>query len=127
MCNNNYITKATTTIILLLLPCVILAESTLDMNLGARHQLTTWEGSNDSTGNKFDADASMIGADFTLRYNKFYGGVSLIGGRYKFKGNAPDRPTRANPASTSTTIRRAEFNLIGGYYIIPQLSIFFDL
>lgn len=127
MNTNNDIKKAVIAFILLLAPGITMAEPTVGMNIGARHQFTTWEGSNNSTGSKFDATASMVGVDFTLRYADFYGGVSLLGGSFEFKGNAPDRPTKGNPVSASTTIRRTEFNLIGGYYIIPQLSVFIDL
>lgn len=127
-----YITKAVMVNLMLLSPAsvladTVLAESSLDMNLGARHKFATWEGSNDSNNSKFDAKANMIGIDFTLRYRNYYGGISLVGGRFKFKGNAPDRPTAANPASTTTTISRTEFNLIAGYQITPRVSIFTDL
>jgi len=102
-------------------------KPTLDLNLGARYQFTTWDGSNNSTNRNFSTEGNMIGADFTVRYQKFYGGVSLVGGSFTFNGNAPDRPSKPNPASASTKIDRSEFNLIAGYQIIPQFSIFVDL
>jgi len=104
-----------------------MADSTFDYNVGARHQYTTWDGRNDSTGNKFDSEANMIGIDATVRYSKFFGGISLVGGRFEFKANAPDRPTAPNPASAKTTIKRVEFNLITGYQITRYFSVFTDL
>ncbi len=127
-----YVIKAVIVNLMLLSPATVLAnvaltESSLDMNLGARHKFTTWEGSNDSNNSKFDADASVIGVDFTLRYRNYYGGISVAGGSFRFKGNAPDRPTAPNPASTVTTIKRTELNLIVGYQITPRVSIFTGL
>jgi len=136
---NNYIKKTVIITLLFMSPAVVLAnhghaekkksstKSSLDMNAGIRQLYITWEGSNDSTNTTFKDEAAMIGADLTLRYDKFFGGISLIGGEFKFNGNAPDRPTAPNPASATTAIKRIEFNLIAGYQITRNFSVFTDI
>lgn len=121
-----FIINITFIIISLLLPAAAWSKDTLDYNAGGRVIFGTWEGENDSDGSNFDADTVQIGADFIMRFGKFYTGVGVIAGEFDFIGNAPDRPTRANPPSTRTRINRGEINMIVGYYIIPQVSVFLD-
>lgn len=109
------------------LPVSSWAKEPVDINLGGRFAIGNWNGENKRDGSKFDSEAAQIGADLTLRYGKFFGGIGIFGGQYTFSGDAPDRPTRPNPAGTKVRINRGEVNLIAGYNVIPQLSVFLNL
>jgi len=110
---------------------LILHNATADerITLGAKLLFAGWQGNNGSVSSSFNSDEGAqvaFSASYTL--NKFYTGISLQSGKYKFNSTAPDQFTPASRVSTSNTdVEHREFDLLAGYYFWDNISLFVDI
>jgi hypothetical protein len=93
--------------------------------VGAKFLAGGWEASNSdfdsSEGGQFGFNVSMV-------FNKLYFGANMQSGDFTFSGNAPDQyTTSGTSASSDVKIKQSELDLLAGYYITPQISLFIDL
>ena len=117
-------------IILVINLCYLHAVSANEhITVGAKLLAAGWQGDNGSVSDNFNSDEGgqvAISASYTL--NKFYAGLSLQSGEYKFSGAAPDQFTQSGRVSVSNTkIEHEEFDLLAGYYFWDNISLFLDL
>ncbi len=87
-----------------------------------------WQGDN-GTGNTFESDkGSQFALNASYRLDRFYTGLNLQGGEYEFSGGTPDQFTTTGriPAG-SGVIEQNDFDLLVGYYVWPQVSVFLDI
>lgn len=97
--------------------------------LGITLNATGWDGDNGPGRSSFASDE---GGQFglALKYSdaRFYSGVDLQGGDYRFSGAAPDRFTADGVLeSRDTRVRHNDFSLLAGYYFWPRVSLFASL
>ena len=97
--------------------------------LGITLNASGWDGDNGPGRASFASDE---GGQFglALKYSdaRFYSGVDLQGGDYRFSGAAPDRFTADGVLeSRDTRVRHNDFSLLAGYYFWPRVSLFASL
>lgn len=94
--------------------------SDFNFNIGARLQISQWHGNNTSNGN-YQQGGSRIGTTLSIRAGKFFSGINLIRGDYKFDGKTPDRPSGVTP-SAPVTVLRNDVDLVFGYQVHPRFA-----
>jgi hypothetical protein len=97
--------------------------------LGAKLLGAGWQGDNGSVGNTFQStEGGQFGFNIAYKLDRFYTGLNLQTGEYKFDSGSPDQfTTTGRIAATTATIRQNDFDLLAGYYFWPQVSLFVDL
>lgn len=118
-------------LLLLLVPGLIgmhnaMAEKRL--TLGVKLLGAGWQGDNGSAGNSFNSsEGGQLGFNASFKVDRFYTGLSLQGGEYSFSGSGPDQFTPAGRVATSdVNVTQSDFDLVLGYYVWPQVSLFLD-
>ncbi len=102
------------------------AQAEVSYSLGAKLDVSTWEGDNPNNAD-FKAKAPMLGLEAKIQYANWFGGLILAGGEFKFDTLAPARPTNPLPAgSEPVTIKRGEVDLVLGYRFWPRIALFLD-
>jgi len=105
------------------------ANANQRITIGAKLLAAGWQGDNGSVSNSFNSDEGgqiAISASYSL--DKFYAGVSLQNGKYKFNDSAPEQFTQSGRVNTSNTnIEHNELDILTGYYIWDNISFFIDL
>lgn len=103
------------------------ADSPVNVSLSASLQPSTWKGENLNGGTTFEAKATQAQLAINIRKGQFYGGLSFQGGEFKFTDGAPNKVNKTvSVQDDDVTIERGEFDLVFGYYFVPQLSFFID-
>ena len=99
------------------------------ITLGAKLLGASWQGDNGGVGNTFDStEGGQLGFNIAYQLDRFYTGLSLQTGKYKFNNGSPDQfTTTGRVAAINTTIRQNDFDLLVGYYFWPQVSLFLDI
>lgn len=111
---------------LLLVASQSFAQTDTQYSIGAKLDFSTWEGDNPG-GASFDAKAPMLGLEAKAQHAKWFGGLTLTGGEFKFDTLAPSRPTNPLPTgSEPVTIKRGEVDLVLGYRFWERISLFLD-
>ncbi len=114
----------------LALPVFAQADDPLTMSVGAGVQLSGWQGENEgSSETDFDAGGGLLRLNVSLQKGRFYGGLSLTGGRFDFEEGSPDRvgPESSAPPDREATVERGEFDLLLGYWFWERVSLFLDV
>lgn len=102
------------------------AQTESHYSIGAKLDFSTWKGDNPGGAN-FSGEAPMLGLEAKIQHKKWFGGLTLTGGSFKFDTLAPSRPTNPLPAgSEPVTIKRGEVDLVFGYRFWPRISLFLD-
>lgn len=105
--------------------------SAADVNftVGVRPQQSNWTVSNTDTKEHTTAGTTQAGLDLQLRVNSFYAALSSSAGIYRFDSPGPERADGVTPPSTTpkVDITRTELDLVLGYYILRNVSLFIDL
>lgn len=103
------------------------AENPVNVSFSASLQPSHWEGENLNGGTSFEADGTATQLNLNIRKGNFYGGLSFQGAKYDFDNGAPNKVNKTTSVQDDdATIRRGEFDLVFGYYVMPQLSLFID-
>ena len=122
--------KKTASIAMLLFPVSfssVASESPVNVSLSAAIQPSTWKGENLNGGSEFEAKGVQTQLALNIRKGSFYGGLAFQGGEFEFENGAPNKVSEtAMQVQDDATIRRGEFDLVFGYYFIPQMSVFID-
>jgi hypothetical protein len=106
---------------------VFAAEQSL--NLGVVLNGTGWTGDNGSGNSDFTSDrGGQLGFSFSYRRDRFYTGLSVQGGEYRFDNNGPSQFTSSGEVATSDVrVKHSDFDLLAGYYFWERISLFVDL
>lgn len=105
----------------------VAANDPANVSLSASLQPSTWKGENLNGGTTYDAKATQAQLALNIRKGQFYGGLSFQGGEFKFTDGAPNKVSKTvSVQDDDVTIERGEFDLVFGYYFIPQMSFFID-
>ena len=103
------------------------ADNPVNVSVSASLQPSTWEGKNLNGGTSFDATGNALQLNLNISKGLFYGGLSFQGAEYDFTNGAPNKVSKTvSVQDDDATIKRGEFDLVFGYYIIPQMSLFID-
>jgi len=96
--------------------------------LGAKLLGSGWQGDN-ADGTNFSSDkGGQLGFNIAYQTGKFYGGLNLQTGDYEFISTVPDQFVGTGSVSaTGTRIQQSELDLLLGYYVWPQVSLFVDI
>ncbi|HEY9050632.1 MAG TPA: hypothetical protein VIQ03_03750 [Gammaproteobacteria bacterium] len=99
------------------------------ITLGVKLLGTGWQGDNGAVSSSFNSDeGGQLAFSASYLQDKFYAGISLQNGEYKFSGAAPDQFTPSGRNSTSNVdIEHREIDLLVGYYFWQQVSLFADI
>ena len=101
--------------------------SPVNVSISASLQPSHWEGENLNGGTTFESDATQTQLALNISKGKFYGGLSFQGAEYDFSGGAPNKVSKTTSVQDDdATIQRGEFDLVFGYYFLPQISFFID-
>jgi hypothetical protein len=104
------------------------AGTPTQFNLGAKLHMATWSGDNPGGGKKFEAKSGMLGLEAKLQHQRWYGGLTLLGGQFTFDEVAPTRLDGYTPPSgEKVKIKRGEVDLVAGYYFWSRVSLFLDI
>ena len=105
----------------------VAAEDTVNVSLSASLQPSTWKGENLNGGTSFEANGTQTQLALNIRKGKIYGGLSFQGGEFEFTNGAPNKVNKTvSVQDDDATIKRGEFDLVFGYYLLPQISFFLD-
>lgn len=96
--------------------------------LGAKLLGAGWQGNN-ADGTNFSSDkGGQLGFNIAYQTGKFYGGLNLQNGNYDFVAAVPDQFVNSGSVSaTGTRVKQSELDLLLGYYVWPQVSLFMDI
>ena len=86
---------------------------------------STWNGEDENSINDYSSETTMLGFGLLLQKDKWYGGLSIKSSEFDFTDVSPQQDDGTQTATS--TISRAEFDLVAGYYVGPQVAVFFDL
>ena len=105
------------------------AQADSSMSLGVSLNATGWSGDNGAGNSNFESDqGGQLGFSLSYSKNLWYAGLSLQGGEYEFSQTAPSQFTSSgNLATQNTKIKHSDFDLLVGYYVWDQISLFVDL
>ena len=110
------------------IPCSVMAE---DGGLSFSYRVIGggYSGQNTTSGTEFQSDEGNQSAlSMAYQSGNFYTGLSLQGGQYTFTRQAPDQVTPAGTKQVSNDkVTHSEIGLIFGYYIIPNVSVYFGI
>ncbi len=124
---------ALATLAITIVPTTAMAREPVYLGLGGKVSLSNWKGNNNNNtsenNNSYQADATQLGANISIAYKNFYGGLSLQGGEFDFKKGSPAQiyENGQTVLADSNKVSRSEFNLVAGYYFWPKISLFLDL
>lgn len=105
----------------------VAADNPVNVSLSAAIQPSTWKGENLNGGTDFEATGTQTQLAVNIRKGSFYGGLAFQGGEFEFEGGAPNKVGKTIVIQDDdATIRRGEFDLVFGYYFVPQFSVFID-
>ena len=115
--------------LVLLLPLNVFAETQSGISLSIRLLGNNWSGDNTTGGSEFEAsEGKQLAYSVAYYSGKFFAGLNLQGGTYKFGGVAPDQVTSSSVASNSNVkIKRNEIDLVAGYFLTNHISLFLDI
>jgi hypothetical protein len=103
------------------------AENGYRFGVDVKLQPTTWEIDNKGGTEKQSAQAGQFGFGLQGQINRFYAGISFFGGEFRFN-QPPAKPTDDGLISAnSKKINRAELDLIAGYNVWSNISLFIDI
>jgi hypothetical protein len=112
-----------------LLACSQLANSAERLSLGVKLVGAGWEGDNGSSLTDFTSDrGGQVGFNVSYAVDRFYAGLNLQGGDYDFNGRGPDQfNTTGRVPVSNVRVQQNDFDLLLGYYVWPQVSLFADI
>ncbi len=104
------------------------AQSGSQYSLGAKLDFATWGGDTPAGGKSFEAGSTLLGLTGQYRHQRWFAGLTLLGGEFQFDTVAPARPTQPLPTgSEPVTIKRSEVDLVMGYQFWRRVGLFLDL
>lgn len=114
------------------LPFIFITSAThaeSNLSLGVILNGSAWNGDNGKGLSDFDSDE---GGQFGLTANyvndRFYVGLSLQGGEYRFDDTGPTQFTSIGPIPTSDVkVKHSDLDLLAGYYFWERVSLFIDI
>ena len=118
---------ATFSLLLAITSEAAIARETL--SLGVKLLGAGWTGDNGSSASEFESDrGGQLGLSVSYTNGRFYTGLNLQGGDYHFSDRAPDQfnTTGRVPVGTAR-VEQNDFDLLFGYYLWPQVSLFADI
>lgn len=109
--------------------CTQAAVADERITLGVKLLGTGWSGDNGGVSSSFKSDeGGQLAFSASYSLEKFYAGISLQSGNYKFDGTAPDQFTpAARVGSSNVEIEQRELDLLAGYYFWETVSLFVDI
>jgi len=120
----------------LLITCSLLfidavqAEDNASLTLGIKIHGVNQEGENRNRGTDFDStSAGQFALNAAFQKGRFYTGLSLQSGDYKFENTGPDLHFASGLAlpSANATIKHSEVDLIAGYFFWEHVSLFLGI
>ncbi len=107
-------------------PASLAADS---VGLGITLNGSTWKGDNGPGRSDFESDdGGQFAINLNFRRERFYTGINLQGGDYRFDSTLPDQFTSAGTMSSADAdVEHSDFDLLVGYYFWSNLSLFLDL
>lgn len=99
------------------------------MNFSVKMLGGNFTGQNKTSGTEFESsEGGQLLLSMAYQNGRFYTGLNIQGGVYTFDKQAPDqvRPVFTFQKSNDK-VAHAETDLVFGYYLIKQLSVFIDL
>lgn len=113
----------------LLLASTVHGETDRLYQVGVSLGSNTWSGDNGTTGSEaFESETRSLGFQFSMRQGKWYAGVGFNLAEYEFEDAEPDREPVTGPSSSvNPKVGVNQFDLTGGYYVWPQVSLFVGL
>lgn len=105
----------------------IYAQSNL--SLGVILNGSGWSGDNGPGNSDFESDAGgQFGLNVNYSRDRFYVGLSLQGGEYRFDNTGPTQFTSSGEIATSNVrVEHSDVDLLAGYYFWQRISLFIDL
>ncbi|MDH5324499.1 MAG: hypothetical protein OEZ68_03700 [Gammaproteobacteria bacterium] len=102
----------------------------VSLSFGAKLATSNWTGNNTNSDTSFAQRSGHVGLNLMLQRDQFYFGFNLQGGNHQFKTGSPER-ILANGSTIAATanenIKHNELDLVLGYYVVKNISIFADL
>lgn len=116
-------------IIFLLLSSSLASATESGVNFSIKILGGGYTGKNTTSETEFNSgEGGQLVMNMAYQYGKFYTGLNIQGGVYSFDKQAPDQVTPSVTSSVSNDkVTHAEVDLVFGYYLIDQLSVFIDL
>ena len=107
--------------------------SPMSLGLGVKLLGSQWKGDNVDSDTTFESsNGGQFGLNLVFQKGRFYTGLNLQSGDYKFKDDAPDQISKTDSTYSKTpvqdiTIKRGEADILVGYYFWPKVSLFLDI
>ena len=87
--------------------------------------LATWTGGDAGTTDSYTAASNMSVLGLMLQKDRWYTGLLLKSGNFKFETLAPEQDN--GTVVTPTEINHGDFDLVAGYYFWERVALFVDL
>ncbi len=128
MKNDNSTNKITLFLLLMLSSMTVSAQDDINISLGVKLLSANWTGNNNNSATDFKrTGGGQFAWNIAIQKQRYYAGLNLQGGAYKFENNAPDQVSNnTSTAVNNVTIQRSEIDLIVGYYFWENISLFID-
>ena len=107
-----------------------LYASDVSLGLGVKVLSTNWVGENDTSGTEFEKRSSQGAFNLVFQRNRFFMGANLQSGNFLFKDGSPDQVSETGVTTAGGTeekIKHSEVDLIFGYYVLKNVSLFADI
>lgn len=112
-------------LLIYLLSASVAAAESLRMTPSVDICFSSWSGEDENSTNNYSSETTMLGLGLMLQKDKWYGGISIKSSEFDFTDLAPEQDDGIQ--TSTSTISRAEFDLVAGYYIGPKVAVFLDL
>lgn len=101
------------------------AVSDTSLRLGVELIGSSWTGSNRNSDTDFDDGGAMLGLNLHFQKRRFFTGLELRGGEYRFNDDTPDQISGNNTESfRDVEIGHTELDLDVGYHFWKHISLF---
>ena len=118
--------KKISIIALMVFPAYVYGAQSI--NLSARVIGGEWKSDAGVSGGEVRQQSGQLGFSLAYQNDKFFTGIRLQGGNYRFTDNAPNQitSTGVQPVSAST-VKHGEFDLLAGYYFFQRTAFYLDI
>ena len=118
--------KQMLTTIIVLLPMSVYGVQSI--NLSTRIITGEWNSDAGVIGGDVSQQGGQLGFSLAYHRDKFFTGIRLQGGDYRFTDNAPNQITAVGAqAVANSTVKHGEFDLLAGYYFFERTAFFLDI
>ncbi len=118
--------KQILTTMTMLLPMSVFGVQSV--NLSARVITGEWNSDANVVGGDISQQGGQLGFSLAYHRDKFFTGIRLQGGDYRFTDNAPNQITAGGAQAVSnSTVKHGEFDLLAGYYFFERTAFFLDI